>query len=152
MAVVRVTISAAVEGPTDEAIARRLIEAAGAEIGVVYGKHGKASLLQRLNGYNSAAGFAPWLVLVDLDRDADCVPPFRAACLPQPANTMCFRVAVHEVEAWLMADRQAMAHFLSVPMARIPLYPDQTPEPKRLIIDVAQRARRREIREGIVPR
>ena len=42
MAVVRVTISAAVEGPTDEAIARRLIEAAGAEIGVVYGKHGKA--------------------------------------------------------------------------------------------------------------
>ena len=92
-------MSVAVEGPIDEAVARRVIEAAGAELGPVYGKNGKDQLLQRLNGYNAAARYAPWLVLVDLDQDADCAPPFRDAQLPTPAVSMCFRVAVHEVEA-----------------------------------------------------
>jgi hypothetical protein len=152
MAVMRPVISAALEGPTDEAVARRLIEAAGAEMGAVYGLNGKAKLLQRLNGYNTAAHFAPWLVLMDLDEDANCVPPFRARHLPQPAEAMCFRVAVHEVEAWLLADREAMARFLSVSAARIPLHPDEVLDPKRIIVDVARQARRREFREGIVPR
>jgi len=60
----------------------------------VYGKNGKAHLRQRLNGYNQAAHFNPWLVLVDLDHEADCAPLFRAAWLPKPGPLMCFRVAV----------------------------------------------------------
>jgi hypothetical protein len=152
MAVMRPVIPVAVEGPTDEAVARRLIEAAGAELGAVYGKNGKANLLQRLNGYNAAARFTPWLVLMDLDRDADCAPPFRAAQLPDSAESMCFRVVVHELEGWLMADRETLARFLSVPVARLPLAPDEVLDPKRLLVDIARQARRREIREGIVPR
>jgi hypothetical protein len=152
MAVIRPLISVALEGPTDEAVARRLIEAAGAETGIVYGRNGKANLLQRLNGYNAAARFAPWLVLIDLDEDADCVPPFCATYLPKPAAAMCFRVAVHEVEAWLLADRETIARFLSVPVARLPLHPDEVPDPKQIIVNVARQTRRREIREGIVPR
>lgn len=152
MAVMRPVISAALEGPTDEAVARRLIEAAGADLGTVYGLNGKSKLLQRLNGYNTAARFAPWLVLLDLDEDADCVPPFRARHLPQPAEAMCFRVAVREVEAWLLADREAMARYLGVSVARLPLYPDEAPAPKQIIVTAAQHARRREFRGGIVPR
>lgn len=152
MAAIRPVIPVAVEGPTDEAVARRLIEAAGAELGAVYGKNGKANLLQRLNGYNNAARFAPWLVLMDLDQDADCAPPFRAAHLPDSAESMCFRVVVHELEGWLMADRETMARFLSVPIARLPYSPDAVLDPKQLLVDAAQHARRREIREGIAPR
>lgn len=152
MAVMRRVIPVAVEGPTDEAVARRLIEAAGAELGAVYGKNGKANLLQRLNGYNAAARFTPWLVLMDLDQDADCAPPFRAAHLPDSAEAMCFRVVVHEIEGWLMADREAMAHFLSVPVARLPHAPDEVLDPKQRLVDAARHARRREIREGLVPR
>jgi len=146
------SITIAVEGPTDEAVARRLIDAAGATLGAVYGKSGKPAVLQRLNGYNAAARFSPWLVMVDLDQDADCAPPFRARHLPQPAETMCFRVAVRETEAWLMADRDALADFLSVTPARIPLQPDEIPQPKQTLVNLASHTRRRDIREGMVPR
>ena len=72
-----VTISAAVEGDVDEAVARRLIVGAGAQPGSIYGKHGKAALRTRIDGYNRAAQHAPWLVLVDLDSDAACAPVLR---------------------------------------------------------------------------
>jgi hypothetical protein len=37
----QVIFTAAVEGLTDEAVLRRLIEVSGATLGPVYGKHGK---------------------------------------------------------------------------------------------------------------
>ena len=74
-----VTVAAAVEGLVDEAVALRLIRHAGAEPGSVYGRSGKAQLRKQISGYNNAARHAPWLVLVDLDRDEDCAPPLRAA-------------------------------------------------------------------------
>ena len=38
----------------------------------MHGKKGKDGLLRNLDGYNRAARFSPWVVLVDLDHDADC--------------------------------------------------------------------------------
>lgn len=75
-------LTAAVEGPADEAVLKRVIEHLGAGLGDVYGKRGKSHLLLRLRSYNQAACFSPWLVLVDLNSDADCAPTFRAALLP----------------------------------------------------------------------
>ena len=68
------SIAAAVEGLTDEAVVERLIDHAGGKVGTVYGKKGKSHLCQKIAGYNNAALRAPWLVLVDLDADADCAP------------------------------------------------------------------------------
>src|SRR3990172_4721659 len=93
-----VYISGAVEGLLDDAVARRLMEIAGGRPGPIHIKYGKGQLLQKLSGYNSAAEFTPWLVLVDLDHDDDCAPAFCTRWLPAPANHMCFRVAVREVE------------------------------------------------------
>jgi hypothetical protein len=152
MIIAPLQISVAVEGMIDEAVLRRLVEQAGASLGPVYGKCGKAQLLRRLKGYNSAAHFHPWIVLVDLDQDADCAPPFRAMHLPTPASHMCFRVAVREVEAWLMADQEALARFLSLPPKRIPIRPDAELDAKRKLVDIARLSRRRAIREQMVPR
>jgi hypothetical protein len=147
-----VHISAAVEGDVDEAVLRCLVQQTGAELTAVYGKAGKVSLLQRINGYNQAAGFSPWIVLVDLDDDADCAPPFRTEWLPNPAPQMCFRIAVREVEAWLLADRERLARFLSVAPVRVPPAPESVQDPKRSLVDVARHSRRREIKEDMVPR
>ena len=65
-------IQAAVEGIVDEAVVRRLIAHAGGQVGPVYGKSGKPALRKKIRGYNNAAHFTPWVVLVDLDNDADC--------------------------------------------------------------------------------
>ncbi len=150
--VTAIPVNLLVEGLTDEAVARRVLEYVGLACGIVYGKQGKPHLLQRLPNYNRAAHFAPWLVVVDLDRDAECAPPFVRSVLPNPAGGMCFRVAVRAIEAWLLADAERLATFLSVPAARIPLHPDAELDPKATLIGLAQRSRRRDIREDMVPR
>ncbi|MBI3948994.1 MAG: hypothetical protein HY314_00855 [Acidobacteria bacterium] len=149
---IAVVISSAVEGLVDEAVVRRLIRHVGAEPGPIYGKNGKVYLRKQVKGYNEAARWTPWIVLVDLNHDADCAPPFRAEWLPSPAPKMCFRVTVREVEAWLLADRQHIARFLSVPVTRIPQNPEGVDDPKGVMVDLARRSRRRDIREDMVPR
>jgi hypothetical protein len=147
-----VIISAAVEGLVDEAVVRTLIVHAGAQVGSVYGKSGKPALRDRINGYNSAARHAPWLVLVDLNGDADCAPPLRQDWLPAPAPGLCFRVAIRQVEAWLMADAEALASYLAVAQGRIPGDPEGVPNAKTEMVNIARRSRRRAIRQDMVPR
>lgn len=147
-----VVICAAVEGPTDEAVAVRLIRHVGADAGGVYGKQGKPHLRDRLSGYNRAAQHAPWLVLVDLDGDADCAPPLRTAWLPDPAPRLCLRFAVRAIEAWLLADAERIAQFIAVARSRVPADSEALPDPKAAMVSLARQSRRRDIREDMVPR
>lgn len=142
---VPVIISAAVEGVTDEAVVRRLILHVGAEPGAVYGKNGKPHLKERIAGYNHAARHAPWIVLVDLDREAECAPP-------APAPQLCFRVAVRAVEAWLLADAETLADFLGVARNKVPRGPESLPAPKEALVNLARTSRRKAIRQDMVPR
>jgi hypothetical protein len=147
-----VIISAAVEGIVDEAVARKLITEAGGRPGTIYGKNGKPFLRRHINGYNSAAHHFPWMVLVDLDHDGECAPPLCEEWVHDPAPYLCFRVAVREVEAWLIADAESLAAFLSVRLTRIPTDPERLQEPKMEMVNFARQSRRREIREDMVPR
>jgi hypothetical protein len=147
-----VVVSGAVEGLLDEAVLKRLISHAGGQPGPIYGRKGKAQLLLRLPGYNLAAQFAPWAVLVDLDQDGNCAPPILPSWLAGPSVNMCFRIAVREVEAWLLADREHLAHFLAVPPRRIPADPETLASPKDTMTQLAQKSRRREVREDMSPR
>ena len=72
-----VAITGAVEGDVDEAVVRCLIEHVNAKTLAIYGRNGKSHLHRRLSSYNQAARFSRWFVLVDLDLDAECAPPFR---------------------------------------------------------------------------
>ena len=90
----------------------------------MHGKQGKPFLQQRIVGYNAAAQHAPWMVLVDLDNDHVCAPPLRACWLPRLAPRLCFRVAVHAVEAWLLADAERIATFLRVARGKVPTDPE----------------------------
>jgi hypothetical protein len=145
-------INGAVEGMVDDVVLRRLLDEVGAVAGAIHVKNGKGALLQRLQGFNSAARHTPWVVLVDLDRDTDCAPPFRDNWLPHPATMMCFRVAVRAVEAWLLADRERIAAFMGVSESVVPAAPEAEDDPKAAMIGLARRSRRREIRMDMVPR
>lgn len=147
-----VVIAAAVEGLVDEAVACRLIRHAGAEPGTVYGRSGKSHLRQRIAGYGHAARHAPWFVLVDLDHEAACAAALRGAWLASAPPGLCLRVAVRAVEAWLLADDAALAEFLSVARSKVAADPDRLPTPKQTLVDLARSARRRAIRDDIVPR
>jgi hypothetical protein len=95
-------VSAAVEGDLDEVVLRKIADHIGFSVGSVYGRNGKPNLLRTLTGYNNAARFSPWVVIVDLDRDFECAPEGLAAWLPQPAERMFCRVAVRAIEAWIL--------------------------------------------------
>jgi hypothetical protein len=149
---VPLTIPAAVEGILDEAVTQKLIIEVGGRPGTVYGKNGKPSLRRQIQGFNNAARQRPWLVLVDLDNDAECAPLLCAQWLPLLAPYLCFRVAVRQVEAWLMADAESLASFLGVSPNRIPVNPEQLDHPKREMVNLASRSRRQAIRKDMVPR
>ena len=147
-----VFISAAVEGLVDEAVVKRLILEAGGTPGQVYGKNGKRSLRANVNGYNNAARHRPWILLVDLNHEAACAPDLCRTWISRRSGKLCFRVAVREVEAWLLADREHIANFLSIARSRVPISPESEENPKQVMIDLAARSRRRDIREDMVPR
>ncbi len=144
--------SGVVEGLIDEAVLRRIAGYIGASTGVVYGKIGKDYIKKRINGYNKAAMATSWVVLVDLNHEAECAPILKRSWLPNPAPCMCFRVAVREIESWLMADRERLAAFFSIPVSRIPEKPEDVDDPKKMMVDLAAKSRRKDIQSDIVPR
>ena len=152
MSVRSIPVTIAVEGYTDTPIVQRILEHAGFQTGAVYEVRGKDQIDIRLPGYNNAARFAPWLVLRDLDQDAPCAPDLARTLLPAPSRHMCFRIAVHKVESWLLADSERLALFLGVSAARIPQNPDQVADPKAALVKLARRSTSRAIRQDMVPR
>ena len=151
-AVAAPVINVAVEGPLDEAVAHKLITLVGGAVGNVFGREGKPNLRQRIGGFNNAARHAPWLVLVDLDNDAECAPSLRDAWLPDPTSNLCFRFAVREVEAWLMADAKTLASHLGGSLNRISRTPERVNHPKDEMVNLGRRSRRGDVREDMVPR
>lgn len=147
-----VAVRIAVEGNLDEAVAERLITLCGGQPGKVSPKQGRPYVLEHIGGYNEGARYDElWFVLVDLDRDG-CAPALVAEALPDPAEGMCFRVAVHEVEAWLLADRAGFARWAGVRTSLIPVDVESIAQPKEQLVAIVRESRYRERRDAIVPR
>jgi hypothetical protein len=140
-----------VEGDTDLPIVRKLVADAGLEVQHEIDCGGKQRLDQELSAYNSAARGFPWFVLRDLDRDAPCAGAFVQTLTLEVSRWMCFRLAVREMEAWMLADAGALADFLAVPERLIPDDPDADDDPTHTIVNLARRSRREAIRRAMVP-
>lgn len=142
----------AYEGDTDRPVADELAADAGIEVAARLDKGGKSQLDAELPAYNAAAAGSPWLVLRDLDHDAACAPQLIDDLGLVPAEWMCFRVAVREVESWLLADHEGFARYFKVDASRLPVDPDAEPDPKRTLMNVVRGSRRRAIRDAMLPR
>lgn len=147
-----IAVSGAVEGDVDESVLRRLIEVTGYSSGTIYGRKGKDFLRTKIDGYNAAAHFSCWTVLVDLDREFPCAAALRNNWLAHPAPLMCFRIVVHSIEAWLMSDSERFLDFFSIARRHSPANPESIPDPKEALIDTIRHSRRRDIREDMLPR
>ncbi len=148
-----IPVSLAVEGDLDEQVLRQLLQQSNKpfELGVCYGRRGKDHLRQNVARFNHAAKYTPFIILTDLDNE-DCPPGLVTRWLPQGRNSnLVLRIAVHEVEAWLMADRERLAEFLGIPAAKIPQQTDDCNDPKLLLVNLARHSRKRTIREDLVP-
>lgn len=147
-----ISVRYAVEGLTDVAVARRLISVCGLVPVETLVAHGKTKLDPRLPGFNAAAQRAPYVVLRDADHDSGCIVELRDRLLgDRPAPLMCCRIAVREIESWLLADHEGFRDFFHV-QRKPPDLPDNEDRPKRTLVNLCRRSRRIAIREGIVPR
>lgn len=72
-------------------------------------------------------------------------------CLNRGGYGYLNRVAVREVEAWLLADREAFAEFLGISVTLIPQDVDAIADPKQKLINLARKSKNKTLREGIVP-
>lgn len=149
-----IPINLAVEDSLSEAILRRLLlhSAKPYHLGRVFRKGGYGYLKKTVPGWNRAARSQPILVLVDLD-DAPCASAIVSSWLTEPRHpNLIFRVAVREVESWLLADEEGFQQFLNDKRVLIPPNPDELVDPKQELIRLVARSRNAEIRSQIVPR
>lgn len=96
-------------------------------------------------------------ILTDLDT-AECACSLIRSRFSIPNNDdvvlppQCiFRVAVREVESWIIADHEAWAAFIGIPAANFSTQPDQLDDPKRHLLNVIRRKGRKKIHREMLP-
>ncbi len=119
-------------------------------IGTCYSKGGYGYLRKTIKGFNNAAKGSTFIVLSDLEDE--CAPLLISNWLQVSKHpNLIFRIAVHEVEAWLLADLEGIASYLGISQSLIPSDVDNINDPKKCLIELAKRSPYRKIREAIVP-
>lgn len=90
-------------------------------------------------------------VICIADTDGRCPVDLLAQWLGSRKDArFVFRLAVTEAESWLLADGETLAEFLAVPVDKIPVRPDELADPKREVLALARRSKRRPIRTEVV--
>ncbi len=149
-----IPINIAVEDQLSETVAKRLLDDSerSFSVGAVYNRGGYGYLRKTVQGWNSAAKGIPFFLLTDLDAVA-CPSALMSSWLPNTKHhNLIFRVAVKEVESWLLADRTSFSSFLGVSKTRLPQRPDELIDPKATLVGLASQSRRSLIKSRIVPR
>ena len=112
----------------------------------------KDEIKNKIKRLNQSAKGGVFFVLTDQDTKDRC-PPKAINELPASVHpNLLYRFAVMEIESWILAHRQAISKFLSVPLDKIPLDPDSIEKPKEDLIKLAKKSRSSSIRKSIVPR
>jgi hypothetical protein len=148
-----IPLSLAFEDELTELLALKILRTIPNEYATrtIYNRGGNGYLKKNINGFNNAARGVPYLVGTDLDR-YDCPLALIADWLAHTKHhNLLIRVAVHEAEAWVLADREGFATFLGISVAKIPEDVEALPKPKETLIQLARTSRKRHVRDDICP-
>ena len=142
-----------VEDRLSDAVSTKILQHFEIEIvqRVIY--EGNSYLQRKAQSYNQAAHQECGVfMLTDLDSPEICPLALIQSWVKGRLNPWFFlRVAVIEIESWIMADRQAVSEFLAIPAHRIPQNTDKIASPKEFLVSLARRSRNTRLREALVP-
>ena len=143
----------AVEDAVSEAIARKLVASVRPDLRITAarGRQGSGYLRGRARELNRSAAAMRVLLLTDLDSRATCPADVIMSWFGTAVPNIIARVAVMEVESWVLADRAEAATFLGVPSHRIPADTDGIDDPKLFLVNLARRSRSMTTRDQLVP-
>jgi hypothetical protein len=150
-----IPVNLAVEDSLSEYVLRKIIRRSNKRfaIGRCIGRTGFGYLKRAIYGFNHASknGIC-FCVLTDLDT-TECPPALIQRWLPDGKHpNLIFRIAVREVESWLLAHREAFAKYIGISEDLIPLKVEDIENPKQFLIGLVSRSRTRQLRSDIVPR
>ena len=142
----------AVEDELGEAVSMQILKKFDIEIWDTILGEGYTYLQQKAMEFNRSANGAAIFMLTDLDSAQNCPPRLIQSWIKGALNPQFFfRVAVMEVESWVMADRDGTANLLSIPIERIPRNTDEIPHPKEFLVSLARGSQKRTVREALIP-
>lgn len=115
-------------------------------------KGGRGNVQSELEAYAALAQVMPVVIGVDLDGD-DCAPTLLGGWgrLPPQAGLL-LRVAVREIEAWVIADQRRVASFIGAAPNEVPKRPDELNDPKRSLLELARSHASADLKADLVPR
>jgi hypothetical protein len=143
----------AVEDSLSEAVVKRLLREYGNQAIScrVMGNQGVGWLKARTQQFLNASKSIPHIVLIDLDT-GNCAPGLLQEWFGRKKSPyLLVRVAVREVEAWLLADRSGFARFAGTTAKKLPLDADSIADPKQYLINVFRSGKKQRIASEIVP-
>lgn len=160
-----IPLNIVVEDDLSEVVIRRLLKDSKNkyELRASYPIRNSRNLDASLSGYgyikknlpifNRAAETIPFLALVDLD-DRECAPSVIADWLAEPKhNNLLLRVAVKEIESWLLADEKELRAYLHLPNSVLfPSCADSVNDPKIEIVELARKSKLADVKDSMVPR
>jgi len=146
-------VAIVVEDELSLAVLRRVIDYSPRKFRVTrtFVERGFGNIKRSIRKYSQASHVIPHIVLTDLD-NAECVVEFRKAwAADNLPETMLFRVAVRETEAWLLADQTSFAEFAGIPVKKVPALPDTLADPKQTLVNLVRHSRSRRLASELVP-
>ena len=145
------SVALATEDELSEAVGRRLLAGASHQLdaGLVLRKGGSGYLRSGIGKWCALAKRQPLLLLTDLDQ-GNCASALIQDWLGEyhRPEGLVLRVAVREVEAWLLADHEAMQRLLGK-KGQLPVDPDALRAPKQRLLQLAKLAKR-DVRRDLV--
>ncbi len=143
-----------VEDFLSETVARKLIREFGGryEVSQCFGKKGFPFIKANLQAFNNSSRINPYLILTDLD-DKRCAPSLKKDWFTfEKSKSLLFRVAVKEVETWLLADRMSFSKYFGVSEREIPEKVETIIDPKKFVTDLAKKSKKQKLKEAVAPR
>jgi hypothetical protein len=144
----------AVEDELSRSVGERLIrESWGTQTTITHlGGTGNGQLKIKLPTYISIAQRDNFLLLTDLDK-IQCAPSLVEQWLSGRSlpEKFLFRIAVREVESWLMADRMGFAEYVNVQVKSVSRNPDTLDDPKASLIELVKSGKHSHLKTEIVP-
>jgi len=147
-----IPINIAVEDKLSETVIRKVLQTSKHSyiVGACFCRGASGYLKKNIKGFNNASKATTFLLLTDLDT-TECAPTLIRQWLTCPQNpNFLFRIAVKEIESWILADRISFANFLGIPVKRIPLITDEINDPKQFILNLADKSKKTSLRSGMI--
>ena len=149
-----ITLNLVFEDILSEQVMFRILERFGNKYFIAnsYAGNGSGYIKKGISGFNQASKFNPFFVLTDLDTYLCPSGLINDWLKVQKESNLIFRVAIREVESWLLADRKGISDFMGVDLKQIPIRSELLTDPKRSLISIATISKKRNIREDLVPK